>query len=173
MIAYDLAILPSVKLQALQELPTTNSKLQTNLTFLSLNPQVMSFVSEFKEFIKRGNVVDLATGIVIGSAFGKISTSLVKDIVLPPLGILLGKVDFKDLKITLLHKTATQAAVTLNYGSFLQSIIDFIVIAIVIFICIRAYNKLNKKEEAKPDSTPLATPADIALLTEIRDLLKK
>jgi large conductance mechanosensitive channel len=136
----------------------------------------MSFVKEFKEFISRGNLIDLATAVVIGGAFGKVSASMVNDIVMPPLGLLLGKVNFSELKIVL-HKSteADVADVTLNYGAFLQSALDFVVVAFVIFMVIKAYNKLRRNEVAAPEA-PAAPPAptkEEILLTEIRDLLAK
>jgi len=136
----------------------------------------MSFVKEFKEFISRGNLIDLATAVVIGGAFGKVSASMVNDIVMPPLGLLLGKVNFSELKIVL-HKSteADVADVTLNYGAVLQSALDFVVVAFVIFMVIKAYNKLRRNEVAAPEA-PVAPPAptkEEILLTEIRDLLAK
>ncbi len=133
----------------------------------------MSFVKEFKEFAVKGNVVDLAVGVIIGGAFGKIVSSFVNDIVMPPLGILIGGVDFKDLKVVL--KTAVDAtipAVTLNYGSFIQAIFDFVIIAFAIFMAVKGINKLKKEEAAAPEA-PAAPPREEVLLTEIRDLLKK
>ena len=136
----------------------------------------MSFVKEFKEFISRGNLIDLATAVVIGGAFGKVSTSMVNDIVMPPLGLLLGKVNFSELKIVLLKsEVAGTPDVSLNYGSFLQNCFDFVVVAFVIFMVIKAYNRLRRNEEAAPE-TPAAPPAptkEEILLTEIRDLLAK
>lgn len=132
----------------------------------------MSLASEFKEFAMRGNVVDMAVGIVIGGAFGKIVSSFVGDVLMPPLGLLLGGVDFSDLVVTL--KAAVDAAhpaVTWNYGKFIQSIVDFVIIAFAIFMLIKAMNTVKKKEEAKPAAPP-APPAQEVLLSEIRDLLK-
>ena len=121
----------------------------------------MSFLKEFREFAMRGNVVDMAVGVIIGGAFGKIVSSLVGDVVMPVLGILTGGVDFKDLKITLAQ------AVTLNYGVFIQNVFDFIIIAFAIFMMIKGINKVKKPvEEVKG-------PSQEELLTEIRDLLKK
>lgn len=136
----------------------------------------MSFVKEFKEFVNRGNVVDMAVGIVVGGAFGKIVTSFVNDVLMPPLGLLLGGVDFKDMKWVLQPGTLDEAGemvgeVALNYGMFIQSVIDFLLIALAIFSVIKAMNKLKrKKEEASP--APAAKPDDVVLLEEIRDLLK-
>lgn len=132
----------------------------------------MGMISEFKKFAMKGNVVDMAVGIIIGAAFGKIVSSFVNDVLMPPLGILLGGMDFKDLAFTLKEAAGSQAAVTLNYGSFIQTAIDFIIIAFAIFMMIKAMNRLSKKEEEKPAAPPKPTP-DQELLTEIRDLLKK
>jgi len=132
----------------------------------------MSMVKEFREFAMRGNVVDMAVGIVIGAAFGKIVTSFVNDVLMPPIGIALGGVDFSDLVVTLKEASGEVTAVTLNYGSFIQTVIDFIIIAFAIFMVVKAMNSLKKKEEEKPAAPP-APPADVVLLTEIRDLLKK
>lgn len=118
----------------------------------------------------RGNVVDLAIGIIIGAAFGKIVSSLVADLLMPPIGALIGGISFTDLKVTI--NSYAGNAVTINYGNFVQTLVDFIIIAFAIFMLIKAINRFKKKEEAKP-SVPATPPADIQLLTEIRDLLKK
>jgi len=135
----------------------------------------MSFISEFKEFAMRGNVMDMAVGVVIGGAFGKIVSSLVGDIIMPVVGAITGGVNFTDLKLTLKEAAEGAPAVTINYGSFIQTMVDFLIIAFCIFCVIKALNtlknKLPKEEEAAPAEPE--TPADIALLTEIRDLLKK
>ena len=135
----------------------------------------MSFISEFKEFAMRGNVIDMAVGVVIGGAFGKIVSSLVGDIIMPVVGAITGGVNFTDLKLTLNEAAEGAPAVTINYGSFIQTMVDFLIIAFCIFCVIKALNtlknKLPKEEEAAPAEPE--TPADIALLTEIRDLLKK
>lgn len=131
----------------------------------------MSFISEFKEFAMKGNVVDLAVGVIIGAAFGKIVSSLVEDVVMPVLGLLIGGVDFKDLAITLKEAAGDAPAVLLKYGSFIQTIFDFLVIAFAIFLAIKAMNKLKRKEAAAPE-VPAAPAADVVLLTEIRDLLR-
>jgi large conductance mechanosensitive channel len=128
----------------------------------------MSFVSEFKEFAMKGNVVDMAVGVIIGAAFGKIVSSLVGDMVMPPLGMAIGGVNFTDLAVTLGTNPAG-APVVLKYGAFLQTMFDFLIIALVLFIAISGINKLKKPA---PAAAP-ATPADIVLLTEIRDLLAK
>jgi large conductance mechanosensitive channel len=132
----------------------------------------MRVLNEFKEFAMRGNVVDLAVGVIIGGAFGKIVASFVNDVVMPPLGLLIGGVDFKDLKLVLKAPEGEAAAVTLNYGMFLQNVFDFLIIAFVIFLAIKGMNKLKKKQEAAPAAPP-APSAEEKLLTEIRDLLKK
>ena len=132
----------------------------------------MSLASEFKEFALRGNVVDLAVGIVIGGAFGKIVSSFVADVLMPPLGMMLGGVNFTDLAVTLKEATATTPAVLWAYGKFIQSILDFAIIAFAIFLLIKAINAMKRKEEAAPAAPP-APPAQEVLLTEIRDLLKR
>jgi large conductance mechanosensitive channel len=121
----------------------------------------------------KGSVVDLAVGVIIGGAFGKIVTSFVNDVLLPPLGVLLGGVDFKDYKATLVEAVGDKAAVTLNYGMFIQNVIDFIIIAMAIFIMIKAINSAKKKEVAAAAPEPPAPTAQEALLAEIRDLLKE
>ena len=129
-------------------------------------------LQEFKKFIMRGNVVDLAVGIIIGGAFGKIVSSLVNDILMPPLGMLLSGVDFKKLAYTLKPGSEGVEAVSIKYGMFIQNTVDFIIVAFAIFMMIKAINKFNTKKEEAP-AKPAAPPADIQLLTEIRDLLKK
>ena len=137
----------------------------------------MKFIDEFKQFATRGNVLDLAVGIIIGSAFGKIVSSLVADIIMPPIGMLIGGVNFTDLKINiqpeLLSGGLLTKAVTINYGNFLQTIFDFIIIAFAIFLVIKAANRINRKAEEVKAPVEKVTPEDIKLLTEIRDLLKK
>lgn len=130
----------------------------------------MGMLKEFKQFAMRGNVVDLAVGIIIGAAFGKIVSSLVADVLMPPIGALVGGINFTDLKFTI--SAITDTPVTINYGNFIQTLVDFMIIAFAIFVLVKAINRFNKKEEAKP-AAPAAPPADIQLLTEIRDLLKK
>lgn len=132
----------------------------------------MSMIKEFKEFAMRGNVVDMAVGIIIGAAFGKIISSLVGDVIMPPIGVLLGGVDFSNLSITIRQATKSEPSVILGYGKFINTVVDFIIIAFTIFIAIKAMNSLKKKQEAAPAAPP-TPPADIQLLTEIRDLLKK
>ncbi|MBN1145021.1 MAG: large-conductance mechanosensitive channel protein MscL [Bacteroidales bacterium] len=137
----------------------------------------MKIVEEFKQFAIKGNMVDMAVGIIIGGAFGKIISSLVNDVIMPPLGLLLGGVNFTDLKLNLKAAGMDEAgnaieAVTLNYGMFIQTFIDFLIIAFAIFMMIRAMNKMKKKEEEAPTLPPDPTKEE-KLLTEIRDLLKK
>ncbi len=133
----------------------------------------MSMIKEFKDFAMRGNVVDMAVGIIIGAAFGKIVSSFVNDIVMPPLGMLIGGVDFKDLVITLKEAVSEDvAAVTINYGMFIQTVFDFVIIAFAIFLVIKGMNSMKKKEEVAPAAPP-APSAEVKLLTEIRDSLKK
>jgi large conductance mechanosensitive channel protein len=135
----------------------------------------MKLVDEFKAFAMKGNVVDLAVGIIIGAAFGKIVSSLVADIFMPPLGLLIGGVNFTDLKVILKAAVGTNPAVTWNYGNFLQAAFDFLIVAFVVFLVIKAIVAAKKKEEVAPAALP-APPAptkEEILLTEIRDLLKK
>lgn len=137
----------------------------------------MGLIQEFKEFAVKGNVVDMAVGIIIGGAFGKIVSSLVADVIMPPIGLILGGVDFSNLKVTLKDAVPATAdakaveAVTLNYGQFINTTIDFVIIAFSIFIVIKMMNRLQRKaEEQTADAPP--PPADVQPLTEIRDLLK-
>ncbi|MBL8530607.1 MAG: large-conductance mechanosensitive channel protein MscL [Hyphomonadaceae bacterium] len=134
----------------------------------------MSILSEFREFALKGNVVDLAVGVIIGAAFNGIVQSLVNDVVMPPIGWLTGGLDFSDLVLTLPPSPLAPegaAAVTINYGKFITTLISFVIVAWVIFTLVKGMNRLKRKEEAKP--APVAeTPADIKLLSEIRDLLK-
>lgn len=137
-------------------------------------------LNEFKEFAVKGNVVDMAVGVVIGGAFGKIVTSLVNDLIMPLIGSLLGHVDFTTLCVTLRSavmegETVVKPAVTLNYGNFIQTLVDFLIIAWCIFLVIKAINKMKKKEEAPAPEEPAepVIPEDIQLLREIRDSLKK
>lgn len=138
----------------------------------------MGLLKEFKEFAVKGNVVDLAVAVIIGGAFGKIVSSFVNDVIMPPLGLLLGGMDFKDLQVVLQEGTINEAgeeiaAVTLNYGMFIQNVVDFVIIAFVIFMAIRAMNKMKKKEAAAPPPPPPGPTPSEKLLEEIRDLLKK
>lgn len=132
----------------------------------------MSFVKEFKDFAMRGNVVDLAVGIIIGGAFGKIVSSLVADVIMPPVGVLIGGVDFSSLALTLKEATATAPAVVLSYGKFLQTIVDFTIVAFAIFMMVKAINSLKREKEAAPPA-PAKPSNEEVLLGEIRDLLKK
>jgi large conductance mechanosensitive channel len=138
----------------------------------------MGLVQEFKDFAVKGNVVDLAVGVIIGAAFGKIVTSIVNDIIMPPIGLAMGGVDFSDLKIVLKQAVVdaagvvTTEAVSINYGNFINIVIQFLIIALCVFAVVKGFNSMKKKEEAAP-APPAVTPADILLLTEIRDLLKK
>jgi large conductance mechanosensitive channel len=136
----------------------------------------MSVIKEFKDFAMRGNVVDLAVGIVIGGAFGKIVSSFVADVLMPPIGLLIGGVDFTELAFVLKEAQGEGvAAVTINYGLFIQSIIDFIIIAFAIFMVVKGMNNMKKKKEEAPaaPAPPPAPSKEETLLTEIRDLLKK
>lgn len=135
-------------------------------------------IKEFKEFAVKGNVVDMAVGVIIGGAFGKIVTSLVGDIVMPAISALSGDADFTGFKWVIRQAVMDGANVVtpeiaINYGSFIQTIVDFLIIAFVIFMAIKGINKLKRKEEGKPAEKPAEPAADIKLLTEIRDLLKK
>jgi len=134
----------------------------------------MSMLSEFKEFAVKGNVVDLAVGFIIGGAFGKIVSSIVNDVIMPPIGLLLGKVDFSNLFINLSGKEAASLAdakkaglATLNYGLFLNTCIEFLIVAFAVFLLVKQINRLKKESPA----APAAPPADVKLLGEIRDLL--
>lgn len=138
----------------------------------------IKFLNEFKQFAMRGNVIDLAVGVIIGAAFGKITNSLVGDIIMPPIGVLVGGVNFTDLVITLKQASVSATgevipAVTINYGSFIQTVIDFLIIAFTIFIFIKLINKPNRQKPKETPATPPTPPADVQLLTEIRDLLKQ
>jgi large conductance mechanosensitive channel len=132
----------------------------------------MSMMSEFKDFAMRGNVIDMAVGIVIGGAFGKIVSSFVSDVLMPPIGMMMGGVSFGDLAVVLQEASGDVAAVTLNYGSFIQTVVDFLIIAFAIFMVVKAMNNMKKKEEAAPAAPPKPSAEEV-LLTEIRDALKK
>lgn len=132
----------------------------------------MKIIQEFKAFAMKGNVVDMAVGIIIGVAFGKIVTSAVNDIIMPPIGLLVGGVDFKDLSIVLKEATEGAAAITINYGNFIQVIFDFLIVAFVVFMVIKAINATKRKKEEVPAPPPAPTKQE-ELLAEIRDLLKK
>lgn len=132
----------------------------------------MSVLKELKNFMMRGNVVDLAVGVVVGGAFGKIVSSLVSDIIMPPIGLILGGVDFTDLKLVLKAASGDIPAVSINYGSFVQTVLDFVIIATVIFFAIKGMNKLQTAKEEAPKAPPAPTKEE-QLLTEIRDLIKE
>jgi len=132
----------------------------------------MKIVSEFKAFAMKGNVTDMAVGIIIGAAFGRIVSSIVTDVIMPPLGLLIGGVNFTDLKFVMKEAVGTNPAVTLNYGNFLQVTFDFLIVAFAVFMVIKAMNSAKKKQESAPPAPPAPT-RDQVLLTEIRDLLKK
>ena len=131
----------------------------------------MSMLQEFKTFAMRGNVVDLAVGIVVGAAFGKIVSSFVADVIMPPIGLIIGGVNFTNLTITLQEAAGDAAAVTINYGKFIQSVFDFLIIAFAIFMVIKGMNSLTKKKEEAPAEPPAPTREEM-LLTEIRDALR-
>jgi large conductance mechanosensitive channel len=133
----------------------------------------MSFVDEFREFIARGNVVDLAIGVIIGGAFGKIVTSLVDQVVMPPIGLVTGGIDFSQLKIVLkaADAVAKKPEVAIQYGAFVNTVIQFLIVALVVFLLVKALNTLRRKEAAAPAQAPAPTKSE-ALLEDIRDLLK-
>jgi large conductance mechanosensitive channel len=135
----------------------------------------MKLADEFKAFAMKGNVVDMAVGIIIGAAFGKIVSSIVSDIIMPPLGLLIGGVNFTDLKLVLKAATDTAPAVTWNYGNFIQVVFDFMIVAFAVFMVIKAMNAAKKNAEAAPaaPAVPPAPTKEEVLLGEIRDLLKK
>lgn len=142
----------------------------------------MGFIGDFKAFLMKGEIVNLATAVIVGGAFGKIVTSFTNDVLMPPIGLLLGKVDFKNLKVVLqdgipavmengTEKAPAVAEIAVNYGSFIQTIFDFVIIGFCIFMVLKAYEKSKKKEEVVV--APPAGPTQEELLTQIRDLLKK
>lgn len=126
-------------------------------------------LNDLKTFLMKGNVIDLAVAVVIGAAFKKVVDSFVADIIMPPIGMLIGGVDFGDLKHVIQAATEDAEAITINYGSFIQSLVDFVIIGATIFVVVKAYEKMQKKEEAKPAKPPKQE----VLLEEIRDLMKK
>lgn len=132
----------------------------------------MKMLKEFQQFAMRGNVVDMAVGIIIGAAFGKIITSLVEDIIMPPIGYIMGGMDFSNLKLVIKEAVDNTAAVSINYGAFINVIINFIIVAFAMFMLIRAMNSLKKKEEVAPAAPPKPSNQEV-LLAEIRDLLKR
>jgi len=136
----------------------------------------MSMWQEFKEFIQRGNVMDMAIGIIIGGAFGKVVSSFVNDVLMPPIGLLLGGVNFSDMAITLKEASGDTPAVVLGYGAFIQTVVDFLIIALAIFMIVKWLNAMKRKQEAEAAAEPEAPPApdpQVVLLEEIRDLLKE
>lgn len=140
----------------------------------------MTLVKEFREFIARGNVIDLAVGVIIGGAFGKIVASLVNDVVMPPIGLLMNGVNFSDLFLPLngesypsLAEAAKASAPVIAYGSFINTIIQFLIVAACVFAMIKVINRIKREEKAKPDAEPVEPPRSEKLLEEIRDLLKK
>ena len=132
----------------------------------------MKILKEFKEFISKGNVIDLAVGVIIGGAFGKIITSLVDNIIMPFVGLLMGKINFQDLKLVLKHAEGSEPELALSYGVFIQNMIDFLIIGFVLFLIVRFVNNFRKKE-AKEEKAEAQMTMDQELLAEIRDLLKK
>jgi large conductance mechanosensitive channel len=132
----------------------------------------MSFLQDFKEFAARGNVIDMAVGVIIGGAFGKITASLVNDVIMPPIGILIGGVNFKDLAITIKAAAGDIPAVTIKYGLFINTVLEFLIIAFAVFLMVKGINALKRKEEERPVPSPEPPPKEELLLTEIRDLLK-
>ncbi len=131
----------------------------------------MGIIKEFKEFAVKGNVIDMAVGIIIGASFGNIVSSFVGDVIMPPIGVLVGGIDFSNLAFTIKEAVGDKPAVVIGYGKFIQTVVDFTIIAFAIFIAIKGINTLKRKEEAAPAAPP-ETPAQEVLLTEIRDLLK-
>lgn len=135
----------------------------------------MGMVQEFKEFAVKGNVIDLAVGVIIGGAFGKIVSSLVNDIIMPPIGLALGGVNFKELALTLKQASTDGkiAAITINYGAFLQTVLDFAILALIIFLMVKAINSMKKSEAAAPPEVVPEPSVQEKLLMEIRDALRK
>jgi len=132
----------------------------------------MGMMSEFKDFAMKGNVVDMAVGIIVGGAFGKIISSFVKDVIMPPIGVAMGGVDFSELGVTIQEAAGDIPAVVIKYGAFIQTVVDFLIVAVAIFMAVKAMNSMKKKEEEKADE-PAKPSNEEVLLTEIRDLLKK
>lgn len=132
----------------------------------------MGIIQEFKKFAMRGNVVDMAVGIIIGASFNKIVSSMVADVIMPPIGVAVGGVSFGNLAVTLKPALGEAAAVTLNYGKFIQSVFDFGIVAVAVFLLVKGMNALARKKEEQP-APPAEPPADVQLLGEIRDLLKQ
>lgn len=132
----------------------------------------MKVLEEFREFAVKGNVVDMAVGIIIGMAFGRVVQSLVNDIIMPPIGMAIGGVDFSNLAVVLKQATEQAEAVTISYGAFIQTLIDFLIIALAIFVAVKVINRLNREEEEKPAAPPVPSE-ELLVLREIRDELKK
>jgi large conductance mechanosensitive channel len=133
----------------------------------------VKLLQEFKEFAVKGNAVDMAVGIIVGAAFGKIVSSMVADVIMPPIGLLVGGIDFSDLTVTLKAAAEDAPAVVLRYGVFVQTVVDFAIVAFAIFMLVKGINMLRRKEEAAPAAPPPEPGPEEKLLTEIRDLLKK
>ncbi|EKT61974.1 large-conductance mechanosensitive channel protein MscL [Providencia alcalifaciens] len=133
----------------------------------------MSFLKEFREFAMKGNVVDMAVGIIIGAAFGKIVSSLVADVIMPPLGLIIGGVDFKQFSLVLREAQGDIPAVVMNYGMFIQTIFDFVIVAFAIFMAIKVMNKVRREKEEAAPAEPAVPSTEEVLLSEIRDLLKE
>jgi len=133
---------------------------------------MMTMLKEFKDFAVKGNVVDMAVGIIVGAAFGKIVSSFVGDVVMPPIGVLLGGVDFTNLTFIIKEAAGDAPAVVIGYGKFIQTVVDFTIVAFAIFMAVKAINTLKRKEEEASQAPP-ETPVEVVLLTEIRDLLKQ
>lgn len=131
----------------------------------------MGMMKEFKEFAVRGNVVDMAVGIIIGAAFGKIVASLVADVMMPPIGVIVGGIDFSRLALTIKEATGATPAVVIGYGKFIQSVVDFAIVAFAIFMLVKGINSLKREKEETPEAAPVPSAQEI-LLTQIRDLLK-
>jgi len=131
----------------------------------------MGMMKEFKEFAAKGNMLDMAVGIIVGAAFGKVISSLVSDVIMPPIGLIIGGVDFKALKLILKQAVGETAAVTLNYGVFVQTIVDFLIVAFAIFLLVKGVNAMRKNQEEAPAAAPAPSNQEI-LLGEIRDVLK-
>ena len=131
----------------------------------------MGMMKEFKEFAVKGNVIDMAVGIIIGVAFGKIVSSFVGDVIMPPIGVLVGGIDFSNLSFIIKGASGDTAAVVVSYGKFLQTVIDFLIVAFAVFMAVKAINSLKRKEEEAPKAPPEPTAQEV-LLSEIRDLLK-
>ncbi|CAG9432320.1 large-conductance mechanosensitive channel protein MscL [Providencia alcalifaciens] len=133
----------------------------------------MSFLKEFREFAMKGNVMDMAIGIIIGAAFGKIVSSLVADVIMPPLGLIIGGVDFKQFSLVLREAEGSVPAVVMNYGMFIQTVFDFVIVAFAIFMAIKVMNKVRREKEDAAPAEPAAPTTEEVLLSEIRDLLKE